>query len=211
MTLSTLFTNAKRATSHGIAKFSNKIIEWKATCPKPPLHVRSWSLTNKQIEQLKHRNLHQDLHKTATSLIDRMNCRAIRLFVKISEHGKQRLHMLYMQDKSSKMKILIYTYWKLAKPRQFKQLQNTTSQTLIDGANIWMATWLYNIVLSENLASWILDPRSSKLETRSLRLETRSWHLETRSIRASRHEDRVSSFKLPVSTYFWMVLYILEV
>ena len=48
MTLSTLFTYANRATSHGIAKFSNKIIEWKATCPKPPLHVRSWSLTNKE-------------------------------------------------------------------------------------------------------------------------------------------------------------------
>ena len=134
-----------------------------------------------------------------------------RSSVKISEHGKQRLHTLYMQDKSSKMKISIYTYWKLAKPRQFKQLQNTTLQALIDGANIWMATWLYNIVLSQNLASWILDPWSSKLETRSLPLETRSSHLKTWSIRASRHEDRVSSFKLPVSTYFWTVLYILQV
>ena len=44
-----------------------------------------------------------------------------------------------------------------------KQLQNIAPQALIDGANIWTATWLYNIVLSENLVSWILDPRSLKL------------------------------------------------
>ena len=90
-----------------------------------------------------------------------------------------------MQDKSSKMKISIYTYWKLAKPQQFKQLQNTAPQTLIDGANISTAMWLYNIVLSENLASWILDPWSSNLETRSSRLETRS----------ARIESQVSSFE----------------
>ena len=36
---------------------------------------------------------------------------------------------------------------------QFKQLQNTVLQALIDGVNIWMATWLYSIILSENLAS----------------------------------------------------------
>ena len=100
-----------------------------------------------------------------------------------------------MQGKSSKMKISIYTYWKLAEPRQLKQLQNTAPQALIDGANIWTAMWLYNIVLSENLASWILVSWSSKLETRSSRLKTRSSHLETRSVRASRREDRVSSFE----------------
>ena len=80
MTSSTLFTHAKCTTSHRIAEFSNKIIQWKATCLKPPFHERtherSWSLTNKQIQQLKCPNLHQDLHKTATSLIHRMNCRA---------------------------------------------------------------------------------------------------------------------------------------
>ena len=74
VTLSTLFTYAKRATSHGIAEFSNKIIEWKATCPKLPLRERSWCLTNKQMQQLKCHNLRQDLHKTVTSLIHRMNC-----------------------------------------------------------------------------------------------------------------------------------------
>ena len=79
-------------------------------------------------------------------------------------------------------------------------------QALIDGANIWMATWLYNIILSENLGSWILNPRSSKLETRPSCVETQSSHLETRSVWASRHEDRVSSFELQVSTYIWAVL-----
>ena len=118
-----------------------------------------------------------------------------RSSVKISQHGEQRVHTLYMQEKSSKMKISIYTYWKLAKPRQFKQWQNTAPQALIDGVNIWTATWLYNIVLSENLASWILDPRWAKRETQSSRLETRSSHLKTRSNQALRCEDRVSSFK----------------
>ena len=121
--------------------------------------------------------------------------------MKISEHGEQRLHTLYMHDKSSKLKISICTYWKLAEPWQFKQLQNTAPQALIDGANIWTATWLYNIVLSENLASWILHPWSLKLKTWSSCLETRSLHLETRSIHTSRWEDRVSSFKLWVSQY----------
>ena len=102
------------------------------------------------------------------------------------------------------MKISLYTYWKLAKPRQFKQLQNTAPQALIDGANISTATWLYNIVLLENLASWILDPQSSKLKTQSSHFETRFLHLETRSIWASRREDRVLSFECQLN--FWAVL-----
>ena len=81
-----------------------------------------------------------------------------------------------------------------------------TPQALIDSVNIWMATWLYNIILSENLASWILNPRSSKLETRPSRVETRSSHLETRNVWDSRNEDRVSSFELRVLTYYWAVL-----
>ena len=36
---------------------------------------------------------------------------------------------------------------------QFKQLQNTALQAVIDGANIWMAKWLYNIVLLEKKLS----------------------------------------------------------
>ena len=39
---------------------------------------------------------------------------------------------------------------------------------------------------------------------------TRSTQLETRSVRASRCEDRVSSFELQVSTYFYAVLYSLQ-
>ena len=172
MTLST-FTYAKHPKSYGIAKFSNKIIKWKATCSKQHLHEKGWSSTKKQISQC--RNLHQDLHKTATSLIHRINCQAAPF---ISEHSEQRLHTdtLYMQDKSSKMKILIYTYWKLDEPWQFKQLQNTAPQGLIDGANIWMATWLYNIVLSENLASrssivTSLNSKRSSFKTRGSSLE----------------------------------------
>ena len=117
--------------------------------------------------------------------------------MKISERGEQRLHTLYMQDKSSKMKTSIYTYWKFGEPRWFKQLQNTTPQALIDGANIWTATWLYNN-RSFGKPSF-LDPRSSKLDM------PRSLHLETRSVRASRREDQVSSFEHRVSTYFWAV------
>ena len=70
-TYSSLFTYAKRATSHGIAEISNKIIVWKATCPKPPLR-KKLKLDN----QANLTTLHQDLHKTVTSLIHRMNCRA---------------------------------------------------------------------------------------------------------------------------------------
>ena len=81
----------------------------------------------------------------------------------------------YMQDKSSKMKISIYT-WKLAETRQFKQLQNTALQAPIDGANIWTATWLYNIV--QLLGSSILDHRNSRLDPRVLRLNPRISKLE---------------------------------
>ena len=55
-------------------------------------------------------------------------------------------------------------------------------------------------------ASWILDPRSSKLKTRSSRLETQSSHLETRSVWALRRKDQVTSFEVQVSIYFWAVL-----
>ena len=51
-------------------------------------------------------------------------------------------------------------------------------------------------------ASWILDPRSSKLKTRSSRLETRSSHLETRSVRALRRKNQATSFEVQVSIYF---------
>ena len=105
--------------------------------------------------------------------------------MKISEHGQQRLHTLYMQDKFSK----IYTYWKFAELRRFKQLRNTAPQALIDGANIWTATWLYNIVLSENLASWILDPRNSRC------LDPRILKLEAFELQDARIESLVSNIK----------------
>lgn len=68
------------------------------------------------------------------------------------------------------LKILMYTYWKLAEPWQFKQLQNSALQALINNANIWAATWLYRMVLSENFASWILDDGNSRLDPRVSRL-----------------------------------------
>ena len=109
--------------------------------------------------------------------------------MKISEHGEQRLHTLYMQDKSSKMKTSIYTYWKFGEPWRFKQLQKTALQALIDGVNIWTATWLYNIVLSQNLASWILDPRNSRC------LDPRISKFEAFELRDSRIESRVSNIE----------------
>ena len=98
----------------------------------------------------------------------------------------------YMQDKSSKMKISIYT-WKLAETRQFKQLQNTALQAQIDGANIWMATWLYNIV--QLLGSSILDHRNSRLDPRVLRLNPRISKLEAFEPWDARIKLRVSRFK----------------
>ena len=68
------------------------------------------------------------------------------------------------------------------------QLQNTAPQALIDDVNIWTGTWLYNIVLSENLASWILDHRHSRLDPSISKLEAFE-------VRDARIESQVSSFK----------------
>ena len=50
------------------------------------------------------------------------------------------------------------------------------------------------------LASWILDPRSSKLETRSSRLETQSLHLETRNSKRLSFKTRGSGLKFRASS-----------
>ena len=50
-----------------------------------------------------------------------------RSSVKISEHGEQKLRKLLMQDKSPKPKILIYTYWKLAKASNSNSLIQYTA------------------------------------------------------------------------------------
>ena len=188
MTLST-FTYAKLAKSHGITEFSNKIIEWKATCSKPHLHERGWSSTKKQISQC--RNLHQDLHKTATSLIHRMNFRAAPF---ISELGEQRLHTdaLYTQDKSSIMNISIYTYWKLAEPWQFKQSYRTPHRK--HWSTVRISERLRDCTTSFCRKTLLLDPRSSKLETRSSCLETRS--SGSRNSKCSSFEMRGSSLEL---------------
>ena len=71
-------------------------------------------------------------------------------------------------------------------------------QALIDGANISTAMWLYNIVLLENLASWILDPWSLKLDPRISKLEAFE-------LRDARIESCFLSFEcqLTFERYFW--------
>ena len=98
------------------------------------------------------------------------------------------------------LKILMYTYWKLAEPWQFKQLQNSAPQALIDDVNIWAATWLYRIVLSENLASWILDHWSSRLDPCISRLCPLISKLEALELRDARIEFRASSVNLLLSS-----------
>ena len=104
----------------------------------------------------------------------------------------------YMQDKSSKMKISIYT-WKLAETRQFKQLQNTALQAPIDGANIWTATWLYNIVQ-------LLG--SSIIETQDLILASRNSKRSSLETQGSSYEFRGSSVNLLLSGTVSIILYI---
>ena len=138
-----------------------------------------------------------------------MNCRAAPF---ISEHGEQRLHTdtLYTEYKSPKKNISIYTYWKLAEPLQFKQLQNAAPQALIDGANMWMAMWLYNIVLSENLASQssIIEARDSILASRDSILASRNLKCLSFMTRGSSLELRWSSVNLPLSgTVKWQLCF----
>ena len=76
------------------------------------------------------------------------------------------LCVLHPWHHTSKMKILIYTYWKLAEPRQFKQLQNTAPQALIDDANNYLNRYVTVQHCSFGKPGF-LDPRSSTLKTRS--------------------------------------------
>ena len=71
---------------------------------------------------------------------------------------------------------------------------NTAPQALIDGANIWTATWLYNIILSENLAFWILNDRNSR------HLNPRILKLEVFELQDAKIESRVSSINLLLSS-----------
>ena len=146
------------------------------------------------------RNLHQDLHTTAISLIHRMNFRAAPF---ISELGEQRLHTdaLYTQDKSSIMNISIYTYWKLAEPWQFKQSYRTPHRK--HWSTVRISERLRDCSTSFFRKTLLLDPRSLIIEARDSILA-----LETLSVQASRCENRVSSFDDWVSTYLWVVLYI---
>ena len=119
-----------------------------------------------------------------------------RSSVKISQHGEQRVHTLYMQEKSSKMKISIYTYWKLAKPRQFKQLQNTASTD-------WRCEYLNGYVTVQHRSfrkHSFLDPRSSISETRDSILTSWDSILASQNSKQSSFEMRGSSLKFRASS-----------
>ena len=84
-----------------------------------------------------HINLYQELHKTVTS---NKIAEQHHSSVKISEHGVQWLHKLYMQDKSSKPKNIDLHLLKACRSWQFKQLQYTALEALIDSLNFSTAT-----------------------------------------------------------------------
>ena len=103
------------------------------------------------------------MHKTAIS--DRI-AEPHRSSVKISEHDEQRLHKLYMQDKSSKPKILIYTCWKVV------EASNSNSYTT-PHCNHWWTVRISEqqhdctkIISCKNLPSW-----TSKLKAWNSRLD----------------------------------------
>ena len=106
-----------------------------------------------------------------------------------------------MQGKSSKMKISIYTYWKLAEPRQLKQLQNTAPQALIDGANIWTASDCTTSIFRKTslLGSSILNHRNSRLDPHVSRLDPRISKHSSFETRGSSLEFQASSVNLLLS------------
>ena len=83
--------------------------------------------------------------------------------------------------------------------------QNTVLQALINSTNIWTATWLYNIILSENLAYWILDHRDLILASRNSKCSSfETWGLSL--------ESRLSSVNLLLNgtvgqIIHWLKLY----
>ena len=113
--------------------------------------------------------------------------------MKISEHGKQRPHTLYIEDKSLKLKISIYTYWKLA------EAGNSNSYRTLHGSTDQHCTTLFfrktKVISQRNLASrsliigtWELFLASSRLDPCILKLELfKLWDM--------RIESRVLSFK----------------
>ena len=167
-----ILTYAKCVTCHRIAEFLNELSEWKAECSKTHLHekeVEAWLIANLTTQIHRIANLH---HSS----------------VKILEYCKQRLHTLHMQDKSSKPKILIYTYWKLAEAGNSKSY--TAPQALIDGAiseRLHDCTTLFfgktKIISRENFAS-----RSSNLDHRNSILTSIDSILASRNSKCSSFE-----------------------
>ena len=99
--------------------------------------------------------------------------------------------------------ILIYTYWKLA------EADNSNSyRTPYHKQWSRQCEYLNGYVTVQHCS--FRKHRSSKLETWSSHREIQSSHLKTQNVWASRHEDRVSSVELRVSTYFSAVLYFIS-
>ena len=120
-----------------------------------------------------------------------------RSSVKISEHGKQRLHTLYMQDKSSKMKILIYTYWKLDKPDNSNSYRTPHRK---HWSTVRISEWLHDCTTLFFQKTWllgssILNHRNSRLDPCVSRLDPRISKLKAVALRDTRIESQVSSFE----------------
>ena len=149
--------------------------------------------------------------KCATSLIHRMNCRAAPFICEnLGTWGAKGTYTVHAGEIFENENIDLH----LLKACQTPTIQTVTEHHI---ASTDRRCEYLNGYMTAYHRSYtkpgFLDPRSSIIETRDSILASRDSILasHTRSIQASRHEHRGSSFKLPVSTYFWMVLYILEV
>ena len=124
--------------------------------------------------------------------------------MKILGHCEQRLHTLYMQDKSSKPKILIYTYWKVAEADNSNSYRTPHHKRW---STVWISEQLRDsstllfqktrVISNKNLASWssILDHLNSRLDPCILRLDPHILKLKMFELWDMRIEDRVSSFE----------------
>ena len=144
-----------------------------------------------------------DWHKTATSLIHRI-ADPHRSSVKVSEHCEQRLHTLYMQGKSTKPKILVYTYWNLSEADNSNSYKTPhhkhwstvrISERLRDCSTLLF--WKIGVISNKNLTSWssILDHLSWRLDPRILRLDPCISKLRKFELRDMRIESQVASFE----------------
>ena len=142
----------KRATESRVKGYMLQV--WNRC--EPCLHKRVWSLTNSKFTYSNARE------NAAIQNKDSLSYKCINMWL-AAPHRSSVLKSLNMVSKGYiyvhwKCRINLWNqkyrfmliYWKLAESWQFKQLQNTAPQALIISSNFWMASWLCNIVLSEN-------------------------------------------------------------